>query len=181
MKLYCEVVLEFLWETILSFFPFSSKVLGHKYRFFVYSLFSPREYSYAIWLKLDAMRISSERCIWTLLALLLNFPVLHRADGNYEVTLMTKATLHHDGKVLWEPPAIYKSSCTIDVEFFPFDEQECTMKFGSWTYDGFQVIGGEFYVILFAYSTHITYMLACYMINDLLDFDWHKFNQKDTS
>jgi nicotinic acetylcholine receptor, invertebrate len=52
---------------------------------------------------------------------------------------MTKATLHHDGKVIWEPPAIYKSSCTINVEFFPFDEQHCTMKFGSWTYDGFQV------------------------------------------
>lgn len=27
----------------------------------------------------------------------------------------------------------------IDVEYFPFDEQTCVMKFGSWTYDGFQV------------------------------------------
>ncbi|CAH1797210.1 unnamed protein product [Owenia fusiformis] len=63
----------------------------------------------------------------------------NNADGNYEVTLMTKATLYPDGKVLWEPPAIYKSSCTINVEFFPFDEQICDMKFGSWTYDGFQV------------------------------------------
>merc|ERR1711884_916968 len=26
-----------------------------------------------------------------------------------------------------------------DVEYFPFDEQTCVMKFGSWTYDGFQV------------------------------------------
>jgi len=52
---------------------------------------------------------------------------------------MTKATVHSTGKVVWEPPAIYKSSCTIDVEFFPFDEQTCRMKFGSWTYDGFQV------------------------------------------
>jgi nicotinic acetylcholine receptor len=43
------------------------------------------------------------------------------------------------GRVIWEPPAIYKSSCTINVEFFPFDVQHCTMKFGSWTYDGFQV------------------------------------------
>lgn len=61
------------------------------------------------------------------------------ADGNYEVTMMTKATLFPNGKVHWEPPAIYKSSCTIDVEFYPFDEQLCTMKFGSWSYDGYQV------------------------------------------
>ena len=52
---------------------------------------------------------------------------------------MTKAILHHSGKVTWNPPAIYKSSCEIDVEFFPFDEQKCFMKFGSWTYDGYMV------------------------------------------
>ena len=52
---------------------------------------------------------------------------------------MTKAILHHDGKVVWTPPAIFKSSCEINVEFFPFDEQTCFLKFGSWTFDGFQV------------------------------------------
>lgn len=61
------------------------------------------------------------------------------ADGNFEVTLATKATLWWNGLVEWKPPAIYKSSCEIDVEYFPFDEQTCVMKFGSWTYDGFQV------------------------------------------
>jgi len=34
---------------------------------------------------------------------------------------------------------IYKSSCTIDVKYFPFDEQRCLMKFGSWTFNGDQV------------------------------------------
>ncbi|CAG7817481.1 unnamed protein product [Allacma fusca] len=63
----------------------------------------------------------------------------NNADGNFEVTLATKATLYHNGLVEWKPPAIYKSSCEIDVEYFPFDEQTCVMKFGSWTYDGFQV------------------------------------------
>lgn len=66
-------------------------------------------------------------------------PNICSADGNYQVTLMTKATVHHTGRVVWEPPAIYKSSCTIDVEFFPFDEQTCSMKFSSWTYDGYHV------------------------------------------
>ncbi|GIY00583.1 acetylcholine receptor subunit alpha-like 1 [Caerostris darwini] len=63
----------------------------------------------------------------------------NNADGNYEVTIMTKAILHFDGMVHWKPPAIYKSSCLMDVEYFPFDEQTCFMKFGSWTYDGYTV------------------------------------------
>jgi len=63
----------------------------------------------------------------------------NNADGNFEVTLATKATLHYTGDVAWKPPAIYHSSCEMDVEYFPFDEQTCVMKFGSWTYDGFQV------------------------------------------
>ncbi|KAJ8917132.1 hypothetical protein NQ315_012622, partial [Exocentrus adspersus] len=38
------------------------------------------------------------------------------ADGNFEVTLATKATIYHQGLVEWKPPAIYKSSCEIDVD-----------------------------------------------------------------
>lgn len=64
---------------------------------------------------------------------------LSSADGEYVVTTMTKAVLHHTGKVVWSPPAIFKSSCEIDVRYFPFDQQTCFMKFGSWTYDGDQV------------------------------------------
>ncbi|XP_006562616.1 nicotinic acetylcholine receptor alpha4 subunit isoform X2 [Apis mellifera] len=63
----------------------------------------------------------------------------NNADGNYEVTLMTKATVYYSGLVVWQPPAVYKSSCSIDVEFFPYDVQTCVLKLGSWTYDGFKV------------------------------------------
>lgn len=63
----------------------------------------------------------------------------NNADGDFVVTLKTKATVYHTGKIVWEPPAIYKSYCPIDVEFFPFDMQECFMKFSSWTYNGFEV------------------------------------------
>lgn len=61
--------------------------------------------------------------------------VLFSADGDFAVTHLTKAHLFHDGRIKWMPPAIYKSSCSIDVTFFPFDQQSCKMKFGSWTYD----------------------------------------------
>lgn len=44
--------------------------------------------------------------------------------------------VQHDGSITWMPPAIFKSSCKIDIKNFPFDEQTCHMKFGSWTYDG---------------------------------------------
>ena len=64
---------------------------------------------------------------------------MYSADGSYEVTLMTKATVFFNGMVEWRPPAIYKSSCLIDVEFFPYDVQTCILKMGSWTYGGFQV------------------------------------------
>ncbi|XP_073848732.1 nicotinic acetylcholine receptor alpha4 isoform X2 [Musca autumnalis] len=63
----------------------------------------------------------------------------NNADGHYEVTLMTKATVHNSGLVMWQPPAVYKSSCSIDVEYFPYDVQTCILKLGSWTYDGFKV------------------------------------------
>ncbi|NXM66084.1 ACHA2 protein, partial [Serilophus lunatus] len=59
----------------------------------------------------------------------------NNADGEFAVTHMTKAQLSWTGRVQWVPPAIYKSSCSIDVTFFPFDQQSCHMKFGSWTYD----------------------------------------------
>ncbi|XP_073785208.1 neuronal acetylcholine receptor subunit alpha-5 isoform X2 [Danio rerio] len=59
-------------------------------------------------------------------------------NGNFEATV-TKAVVRFDGTISWTPPANYKSACTIDVTFFPFDLQNCSMKFGSWTYDGSQV------------------------------------------
>jgi len=47
----------------------------------------------------------------------------------------TKALLKFDGTITWIPPAIFKSSCPMDITYFPFDYQNCSMKFGSWTYD----------------------------------------------
>ncbi|XP_047432845.1 neuronal acetylcholine receptor subunit alpha-2-like [Mugil cephalus] len=85
---------------------------------------SPAEYD-----NVTSIRVPSE-LIWVPDIVLYN-----NADGEFAVTHMTKAQLFHTGRVRWAPPAIYKSSCSIDVTFFPFDQQSCKMKFGSWTYD----------------------------------------------
>ena len=42
----------------------------------------------------------------------------------------TNAIVSNNGYVLWVIPAMLKSSCKIDVTYFPFDEQKCPLKFG---------------------------------------------------
>ncbi|XP_038059338.1 neuronal acetylcholine receptor subunit beta-4-like [Patiria miniata] len=63
----------------------------------------------------------------------------NNADGYFDVRFLVNAIVYHDGTVRWLPPAIYKSSCKINIEFFPFDEQECRMKFGPWTHESRKV------------------------------------------
>ncbi|XP_052281224.1 neuronal acetylcholine receptor subunit alpha-3-like [Dreissena polymorpha] len=63
----------------------------------------------------------------------------NNADDFTAGYMQAKAMVQHDGNVFWAPPAKFRSSCKIDITYFPFDDQICRMKFGSWTYDGFQV------------------------------------------
>ncbi|KAA8578312.1 hypothetical protein FQN60_018631, partial [Etheostoma spectabile] len=51
----------------------------------------------------------------------------------------TNVVLRNDGQVMWDQPAITKSSCSVDVAFFPFDLQQCHLTFGSWTHNGNQM------------------------------------------
>ena len=49
------------------------------------------------------------------------------------------AVVSDKGYVMWIPMAIFKSTCAIDIRNFPFDQQICHLKFGSWTYDGYKL------------------------------------------
>jgi hypothetical protein len=42
--------------------------------------------------------------------------------------------LYQSGAVFRSLPGIFKFSCTLSLQDFPFDTQSCTMRFGSWTY-----------------------------------------------
>nr|NP_001232929.1 nicotinic acetylcholine receptor alpha6 precursor [Ciona intestinalis]BAJ65321.1 nicotinic acetylcholine receptor subunit [Ciona intestinalis] len=61
------------------------------------------------------------------------------ADKNFDPTTHSPIVIDHDGNCLYVPPGIFKSTCKIDVSNFPFDEQQCTLKFGVWSYNGNQV------------------------------------------
>ena len=61
------------------------------------------------------------------------------ADEAFDGTYPTNVVVTHEGKCTYIPPGIFKSTCKIDITWFPFDDQDCEMKFGSWTYNGFKV------------------------------------------
>ena len=53
--------------------------------------------------------------------------------------LNNRVIVKNDGSIKWLTPAIFRAKCGMNVEFFPFDTQICSLKFGSWTYNGFQI------------------------------------------
>ncbi|CAF97352.1 unnamed protein product, partial [Tetraodon nigroviridis] len=94
--------------------------------------------AYLTWKKedydgLDAIRIPSSY-VWRPDIVLYN-----SADDEFSSSMETNVVLRNDGQVMWDQPAITKSSCSVDVAFFPFDLQECHLTFGSWTHNGNQM------------------------------------------
>ncbi|XP_077865207.1 neuronal acetylcholine receptor subunit alpha-7-like [Saccoglossus kowalevskii] len=61
------------------------------------------------------------------------------ADERFDGTYPSNVLISSDGLCQYIPPGILSSTCKIDIEYFPFDEQMCQMKFGSWTYNGFKL------------------------------------------
>lgn len=61
------------------------------------------------------------------------------ASEAFDGTYPTNVVVTSGGLCTYIPPGIFLSSCPIDITWFPFDDQDCEMKFGSWTYNGFKV------------------------------------------
>ena len=64
---------------------------------------------------------------------------LYSASEAFDGTYPTNVVVTSTGTCTYIPPGIFLSSCPIDITWFPFDDQDCAMKFGSWTYNGFKV------------------------------------------
>ncbi|VDD95814.1 unnamed protein product [Enterobius vermicularis] len=85
----------------------------------------PRNYS-----GIKFLRLKKDR-VWTPDILMYN-----SAHRQFDAVYMTDVVADYNGLMKWKLPGIFKLTCTVNIVWFPFDEQQCFMKFGSWTYDG---------------------------------------------
>ena len=60
--------------------------------------------------------------------------LLNAASKPEIYTLKGGINLYNDGSIMYSKPGIFKYSCTLNLKKFPFDKQNCTMKFGNWIY-----------------------------------------------
>ncbi|XP_068240125.1 neuronal acetylcholine receptor subunit alpha-9-like [Palaemon carinicauda] len=95
------------------------------------------------------------------------------ADSQYtSATINTNVIVTSAGEVTWLSHGIYRSSCDMNVEHFPFDTQSCKMKWASWNYldlmkqmdegdmPNYQS-NGEFGLVEFTAMKNITYYSCC--------------------
>ncbi|CAH1793639.1 unnamed protein product [Owenia fusiformis] len=75
--------------------------------------------------------------IWVPDIMLYNNADEHRSSIQlYSDVLITS---YHTGYTIWLVPGVVKTSCQIDMTFYPFDTQQCEIQIGSWSYHGFQL------------------------------------------
>ncbi|XP_073482574.1 acetylcholine receptor subunit delta isoform X1 [Aquarana catesbeiana] len=60
-------------------------------------------------------------------------------NGNFEVAYYSNVLIRSDGYIYWLPPAIFQTPCSINVNYFPFDWQNCSLKFSSLTYNANEI------------------------------------------
>lgn len=60
-------------------------------------------------------------------------------DHGEQYLFDTKVIISYKGNVTWLSPNLIKSSCKINVRYFPWDTQTCKLKFGSWTFHGLKL------------------------------------------
>ncbi|XP_007125086.2 acetylcholine receptor subunit delta [Physeter macrocephalus] len=60
-------------------------------------------------------------------------------DGSFQISYSCNVLIYPSGYVYWLPPAIFRSSCPISVTYFPFDWQNCSLKFSSLKYTAKEV------------------------------------------
>ena len=91
-------------------------------------IWDPIEYG-----NITQIRIPSDE-IW-----LPDIVLYNNAEGFISTYMRSIALIESTGNVFWPCPAKFRSTCQMDIAYFPFDDQACLVKLGSWLHDGFSV------------------------------------------
>lgn len=62
--------------------------------------------------------------------------ILQNESLLFNVRLFFLFIKYWNGTIKWNPPVIYKSYCAINITDYPFDVQNCSLKFGTWSHNG---------------------------------------------
>jgi nicotinic acetylcholine receptor, invertebrate len=57
--------------------------------------------------------------------------LFNNADTRIENQRDALVVIYSDGEMMWVPTSIFRSTCSIDIKYFPFDQQNCSMVFGN--------------------------------------------------
>ncbi|KAM6163006.1 acetylcholine receptor subunit epsilon [Rhynchocyon petersi] len=82
---------------------------------------------------INTLRVPSE-LVW-----LPDIVLENNIDGQFGVAYDANVLISEGGFVNWLPPAIYRSTCAVEVTYFPFDWQNCSLVFRSQTYSAQEV------------------------------------------
>ncbi|XP_036078710.1 acetylcholine receptor subunit epsilon isoform X5 [Rousettus aegyptiacus] len=74
---------------------------------------------------IETLRVPSE-LVW-----LPEIVLENNIDGQFGVAYTCNVLVSTGGYVSWLPPAIYRSTCAMEVTYFPFDWQNCSLVFRS--------------------------------------------------
>ena len=62
-----------------------------------------------------------------------DFYLTNSVAENWDSKFMTMARVYNDGRIQWTSPATIKATCQTKIYYFPFDVQNCTLWFTTWT------------------------------------------------
>lgn len=65
--------------------------------------------------------------------------VLYNSASDIEHYGNTQVLAYPSGTVLWVPPSQFETLCELDLTYWPYDQQRCSLMMGSWTYDGYKL------------------------------------------
>lgn len=82
---------------------------------------------------LDRIHVSPEE-IWVPDIILYNNADNKVFQAGHTNLFKTWVELQNDGSCSWESPANLESECNVQIDLFPFDQQNCSLFFGSATY-----------------------------------------------